>query len=153
MLFYFLALVGLIVACGLPPVVGSRGFWSRGVWASHCSGFSCCGVQTGGTGPPVVAALGRSRVACRLSCSVARQVIWDQALKSGFLTTGPPGKPQVYLFLNKIPKLTEEYRKPYVKRHYNKWQEKKIIIQIIWRALDKSIGKRMTQFKSNKGYE
>ena len=116
----------LVVCVGFLWLSGA-GAAPRGVWASRRSGFSRCGAQTSGSGASAVAALELS------SRSSQAQLLRGMsghlgpginpvslALKSGFLTTGPPGKPQVYLFLNKMPKLTEEYRKPYVKRHYNK---------------------------------
>ena len=84
-----------------------------GAQASHCGGFSCCGVQALGTWVSVVVACGLS--SCGLwalehrlrSCSARAylvHVMWDlpgpglepvsPALAGGFLTTAPPGKPQ-----------------------------------------------------------
>ena len=79
--------------------------------ASHCSGFSCCGVRALGTRASVVAAHGLSSCGSqalerRLSSCGARASLlhgmWDHpgpglepvspALAGGFLTTAPPGK-------------------------------------------------------------
>ena len=57
--------------------------------ASHCGGFSCCGAQALRLAGLVVHVL---------SCSAACGIFLHQvtpALQGGFLTTAPPGKPQV----------------------------------------------------------
>ena len=88
-----------------------------GAWASHCSGFSCCGAQALGTQASVVVARGLSScgsraLECRLSSCGARDWLlrgmWDlpgpglepmsPALAGGFLTTAPPGKPLFFIF-------------------------------------------------------
>ena len=81
------------------------------VWASHCSGFSCCGARALGMWASVVVARGLSSCGSwalehRLSsCGALAQLLrgmWDlpgpgiepvsPALAGGFLTTAPPGK-------------------------------------------------------------
>ena len=80
-------------------------------WASHCSGFSCCGAQALGARTSVVVARGLSSCGSwalehRLSsCGARAQLLrgmWDlpgpglepmsPALAGRFLTTAPPGK-------------------------------------------------------------
>ena len=82
-------------------------------WASHCSGFSCCGARALGAWASVVVARGLSSCGSRAlehrlsSCGTRAQLlrgVWDlpgpglepvsPALTGGFLTTAPPGKPQ-----------------------------------------------------------
>ena len=41
-----LAALGLHCSMGVPLVAASRGYSSFGVWASHCSGASCCRTWT-----------------------------------------------------------------------------------------------------------
>ena len=81
---------------------------------SHCVGFSCCGARALGTRASVVVAHGLSSCGSqalerRLSSCGARALLlcgmWDlpgpglkpvsPALAGGFLTTAPPGKPEV----------------------------------------------------------
>ena len=81
-------------------------------WASHCSGFSCCGAWALRVWASVVVACGLSScgsqaLECRLSsCGTQAQLLrgmWDlprpglepvsPALAGGFSTTVPPGKP------------------------------------------------------------
>ena len=100
-----------IAACRLSLVAVSGGTLRCGAWASHCCGFSCCGVQSLSTWTSVAVARGLSSCAsqaleCRLSSCGARALLlhgmWDlpgpglepvsPALASGFLTTAPPGK-------------------------------------------------------------
>ena len=74
--------------------------------ASHCGGFSCCGAQTLGTRASVVAA--RGLCSCGAWASLLRGM-WDlprlglepvsPALAGGFLTTAPPGKPNIQGFV------------------------------------------------------
>ena len=92
----------------------SRDEWGLlccGVWASHCSGFSCCRAWALGVQASVVVAHGLSRSGsrapeCRLSsCGARAQLLhgmWDlpgpglepvsPTLAGGFLTPAPPGK-------------------------------------------------------------
>ena len=82
-------------------------------WASHCSGFSCCGAQALGIRASAVAARGLSICGSRAlehrlsSCGSWAWLLrdtWDlpgpgleavsPALAGGFLTTAPPGKSQ-----------------------------------------------------------
>ena len=70
-----------------------------GVWASHCSGFSCCGVQALGIQASVVVA--RRLSSCGAWVQLLRET-WDlprprikpvsPELAGGFSTTAPPGK-------------------------------------------------------------
>ena len=88
-----------------------------GVWAPHCSGFSCYGARALGAWASVVAACrlsscGTRALECRLSsCGARVQLLhgmWDPprpgiepaspALSGGLLTTAPPGKSQ-FIFL------------------------------------------------------
>ena len=90
-----------------------------GVWASHCSGFSCCGAQALGAQASVVAAHWLSSRGSRAlehklsSCGTWAELLhgmWDlprpglkpvsPALAGRFLTTVPPGKQDVeYIFM------------------------------------------------------
>ena len=73
---------------------------------SHCGGFSCCGAQALGLRASVVAA--RGLCSCGARASLLRSM-WDlpgpglepvsPALAGGFLTTLPPGKPNVQGFV------------------------------------------------------
>ena len=56
-----------------------------GAWASHCSGFSCCGAQALDVRASIVVVHGLKSadlvvVACRLGCSAARGIFPDQGL-------------------------------------------------------------------------
>ena len=55
---------------------------SSGAWASHCSGFSCCGAQALGHAGSVVAAHGLQSLAVAhgLICSTAHGIFPDQRL-------------------------------------------------------------------------
>ena len=92
-LLLFFKTVYLIFGC-FAWAFSSCGEWgllsSSGAWASHCSSFSCLGVQDLGTGASVA-------VAHWLSCSVAYGVFPDQedelrypALAGRFLSTVLP---------------------------------------------------------------
>ena len=86
-------------------------------WASHCSGFSCCGAQALSAWASVVVARGLSSCGLRalerrLSSYGAQAYLlcgmWDlpgpglepvsPALAGGLPTTAPPGKPEFTLF-------------------------------------------------------
>ena len=88
-----------------------------GAWASHCSGFSCCGARALGARASVVVARGLSScgsraLECRLSsCGMWTWLVcsmWDlpgpglvpvsPALAGAFLTTAPPGKSRYVSF-------------------------------------------------------
>ena len=96
---------------------GERWLLFVAVPASHCGGFSCCGVQALGAWASVVVACGLSSCGSwalerRLSSSGIRAWslcgMWDlpgpglepmsPALAGGFLTTAPPGKPLKFYF-------------------------------------------------------
>ena len=81
-------------------------FSSCGERASHCGGFSCCGARALGMRASVVVARGLG------SCGSRAQLLrgtWDlpgpglepvsPSLAGGFLTTAPPGKSSLSLFL------------------------------------------------------
>ena len=89
-----------------------------GARASHCGGFSCCGARALGAWASVVVACGLSScgsqaVERRLSsCGAWAYLLhgmWDlpgpglepmsPALAGGFLTTEPPGKPLISIFI------------------------------------------------------
>ena len=89
------------------------------VWASHCSGFSCCGAQALGAWASVVVARGLSSCGSWAlkhslsSCGAQAQWLcgmWDlprpgfepvsPALAGGLLTTVPPGKSPIIDSLN-----------------------------------------------------
>ena len=91
-----------------------------GAWASHCRGLSCCGAWAPGVWASVVAARGLSSCGSQAlkgrlsSCGTRAQPLcgmWDlpgpglepmsPALAGRFLTTAPPGKPAILVFLNK----------------------------------------------------
>ena len=88
-----------------------------GAWASHCGGFSCCGTPALGSWASVVLARGLSSCGSQAlerrlsSCGSRAQLLrgmWDlprpglkplsPGLASGFLTTVPSGKSQVFYF-------------------------------------------------------
>ena len=78
------------------------------MWASHCSGFSCCGPQALGAWASVVVARGLS--SCGTRAYLLRGMLdlpgpghepVSPALAGGFLTPVPPGKPLHY-FLDSI---------------------------------------------------
>ena len=88
-----------------------------GAWASHCSGFSCCGARALGARASVVVARRLSSSGSRTterrlrSCGAQALLLrgmWglpgpglepmSPALAGGFLTTAPPGKPLSFLF-------------------------------------------------------
>ena len=92
-----------------------------GAWASHCSGFSCCGARALGVRASVVVAhrlssCGSWALEHRLSSCGARVSLllsmWDlprpglepmsPVLAGRFLTTAPPGKPQQKLFRSSL---------------------------------------------------
>ena len=58
-------MLGLVAAHGLSLVASSGAALHCGVWASHCSGFSCCGARTLGAQASVVAACGFSSCGSR----------------------------------------------------------------------------------------
>ena len=63
-----------------------------GAWASHLSGFSCCGAWALGSQTSGVAA---QRFHCSLACEIFMDQglnPWPPALADGFLITGSPGK-------------------------------------------------------------
>ena len=80
-----------------------------GARASHCGGFSCCGARALGAWASVVVARGFN--SCGSRASLLRGM-WDlprpglepvsPALAGGFLTTAPPGKSQVLIFLKNL---------------------------------------------------
>ena len=93
-IYFFLA--ALVLHC-CAWTYSSYELWlisSCGVWASHCSGFSCCRAQALGEWSSGVVAHG---------LSYSRRDMWDlpgpgielvsTALTGGFLSTGPPEKP------------------------------------------------------------
>ena len=96
-------------------------------WASHCSGFSCCGAQALSAQASVVVACGLS--SCGARASLLRST-WDlpgpglepvsPALAGGFLTTVPPGKPCRFIFHS--PKL-ETIQVP-----INRWMDMQITV-------------------------
>ena len=88
-----------------------------GARASHCSGFSCCGVRALGARASVVGARGLSSCGSRAlesrlsSCGAQASLLrgmWElpgpglepmsPALAGGFLTTAPPGRPHFAWF-------------------------------------------------------
>ena len=92
-----------------------------GAWASHCSGFSCCGARALGAWASVVVARGFSSCGSwdlehrLISCGAQAQLLrgmWDlpgpgiepvsPALADGFLTTAPAQGPGFCGFLNFI---------------------------------------------------
>ena len=76
-----------IAACRLSLVAMSEGLLSScGVWASHCSGFSCCRAWALQHSASVVALHGLS---CSVACGTAPV---SPTLAGGFLISGPPGK-------------------------------------------------------------
>ena len=90
-----MAVLGL--HCGTPPSSGcsKQGLLSScGVWASHCSGLSCCGAQALGyvSSTVVVHRLIRP-VACGILVPRPGTEPMSPALAGGFLITGPPRKP------------------------------------------------------------
>ena len=100
-LLLFFKTVYLISGC-FAWAFSSHGEWgllsSSGAWASHCSGFSCFGVQDLSTWASVA-------VARWLSCSVAYGIFLDQedelvspALAGRFLSTVLPEKPLFAVF-------------------------------------------------------
>ena len=80
----------------------TQAFSSCGVWATHCSGFSCCRAPALGTWVSVAAAHGLSscgswaQLLCGM-CDPPRPGIkpMSLALKGGFPPTGPPEKPSL----------------------------------------------------------
>ena len=125
-LFIFLAVLGLCCCVRVFLQLRRAGATLRCVArASHCSGFSCCGVWALGTRASVVVAHGLSSWGSRAlerrlsSCAARAQLphgMWDlprpglkpvsPALAGGFLTTAPPGKPLdvfSYLFSRQRP--------------------------------------------------
>ena len=114
--FFFFFLINLFILFGcIGSLLLHAGFLQLwGVGASHCGGFSCCGVQALGMRAPVVVARGLS------SCDTRAQVLrgmWDLprpglehvslALAGRFLATAPPGKSNTiilnhHLYYNKI---------------------------------------------------
>ena len=104
-LFIFGCIVSSLLCTGLLQLQQAGATLCCDAWASHCSGFSCCGAWALGAQPSVV-------VACGLrSCGTRAQLLhgtWDlpgswlkpmpPALAGRFLTTAPPGKsPQYFL--------------------------------------------------------
>ena len=103
-------------------------------WASHCSGFSCCGAWALGAQASVVVARGLSSCGSQAlehslsSCGARVQLlhgIWDlpgpglepvsPALAGRFLTTAPPEKSCI-LLLNALPYLELSRQKIFDKR-------------------------------------
>ena len=98
-LIYLLAVLGLCRCTQAFSSWREQGSLSSCVWASHISGFSCCGAQ----------AVGHSGFS---SCGTRAQLLHDicdpprpgiepvsPTLQGRFLTTGPPGKHLTYLLL------------------------------------------------------
>ena len=90
-IYLFMAVLGLHCCVRAFSSCCMQGFLSScGAWASHCSGFSCCGAHTLGTWA--------KDLRCRLSCPVVRNLPrpWikpmSTALAGTFFTAGPPGK-------------------------------------------------------------
>ena len=76
-----------------------------GAWASHCGGFSCCRAQALGMWASVVVARRLSSCGARAQLLCGTWVLPGPGLKpvspalaGGFLTTAPPGKPQLTRF-------------------------------------------------------
>ena len=91
-----LSALGLCCFAWAFSTCGQQGLLSsRGAWASHCNGFSCCGAQALGTQASEVTVYG-------LSCSIAHGIFQDQGSNSHplnwqadflfFFTTGPSGR-------------------------------------------------------------
>ena len=86
-LFYFLLLCYWV-----------QPFSSCVAWASHCSGFSCCGAEALSMWVSVVAALRSGFVADgsvspqHMESSWTRHGTWSPALAGRFLTIGSSGK-------------------------------------------------------------
>ena len=73
----------LVAVLRLSLVAASGGYSLLGAWASHCSGFSCCGARALGARASVVVAhglwsAGSVVVAYGLSCSAACGILPDQ---------------------------------------------------------------------------
>ena len=96
--YIFLALLGPHCCMQAFSSCSKRGLLSScGEWASHCRGFPSCRAQ----------ALGRGLMSCA-ACTHLPHSMWDRprpgielvclALQGGFLTTGPPGKPEPEFF-------------------------------------------------------
>ena len=130
--FFFLAVLGLRCCAWAFCSCGERGLRFVALCgASHCGGFSCCGVRALGTQASVVVARRLSSCGSRAlerrlsSCGAWAQLlrsVWDlpgpglepmsPALAGTFLTTVPPGKPStaileslVYLIVDEILEL------------------------------------------------
>ena len=106
-----------IAARGLSLVAASGATLRCSAWASHCGGFSCCRAWALGSWTSVAVACGLSSCGSwalerRLSsCGAQAQLVCGMcdlprpglepvspALAGGFLTTAPPGKPNVVEF-------------------------------------------------------
>ena len=96
--YLFLAVLGLCCCVRAFSSWGEQGLLSRSiVQVSHCGGFSCCRAWAPGMQALVA-------VVHRLSCSESCGILVPQprtepmfpALAGWFLTTGPPGKCQIF---------------------------------------------------------
>ena len=119
LLFFWLHWV-FVAARRLSLVVASRATLCCSARASHCSGFSCCRAQALGEQGSVVVAHRLSSCGLRAlerrlsSCGAWAQLLrgmWDlpgpglepmcPALAGRFLTTAPPGKPMLVIFIKR----------------------------------------------------
>ena len=117
-LFIFGCVESLLLFTGFLQLQRAGATLCCNAWASHCSGFSCCGARALGARASVVAARGLSSCGSRAlehmlsSCGARAQLLrgmWDlprpglepmsPALAGRFLTTVPPGKPQNYFLI------------------------------------------------------
>ena len=111
-LFIFGCVGSLLLCAGFVQLQRAGATLRCGAWASHCSGFSCCGARALGVRASVVVACGLNSCGSRVlerrlsSCGARAQLLrgmWDPpgpglepvspALAGRFLTTAPPGKP------------------------------------------------------------
>ena len=122
-LFIYLFIFGcfwfFVAVCGFLKLRRAGATLRCSVWASHCSGFCCCGARALGARASVVVARGLG------SCGTRGQLpsgMWDlprpglepmsPALAGGFLSTVPPGKPNPLLLFPQIIHLREgQHRK------------------------------------------
>ena len=120
--FYFLAVVGLCCCTQALSRCCKQGLLSScGAQAFYRCGFSCCGTRVLGTLVSVIVACGLSSYGSRaLGCGLSSCGAWAQlrcsmwdlptpaiepvspALQDRFLTSGPSGKPLVFLKLWEI---------------------------------------------------
>ena len=100
LIYYFWLCWVFVAACRLSLVAAAGATLPCGARASHCGGLSCSGAWALGARASLVAARGLKLLRGMWDLPGAGLEPVSPALAGGFLTTAPPGKPLIIVFLN-----------------------------------------------------